>query len=68
MSTVKLSQCTSDKAAAATRNAPLTVQQAMPQSTETLAPMWSEMRPAQGRLASVATYWTLMANPASTVL
>jgi hypothetical protein len=26
------------------------------------------MRPAQGRLASVAMYWTLMTSPASTAL
>ena len=50
------------------RNAPLAVQQAMPHITETLAPMWSEMRPAHGRLSSVAMYWMLMAKPASTVL
>ncbi len=30
--------------------------------------MWSEMRPAKGRLSSVAMYWMLMASPASTTL
>ena len=34
----------------------LTAQPLIPQSTETLAPTRSEMRPAHGRLASVATY------------
>ncbi len=56
------------RAAAPTSNAPLAVQHAMPHSTEILAPMWSEMRPAQGRLARVAMYWMLMASPASTAL
>ena len=44
------------QSAAATSSAPLAVQAAIPHSTETLAPARSEMRPAQGRLASVAMY------------
>ena len=40
----------------------------MPHSTETFAPARSEMRPAHGRLASVAMYWMLMTSPASTAL
>ena len=64
----KLSQGIRCMAAAATSMAPLAVQAPMPHSTETLAPAPSEIRPAQGRLASVAMYWTLMTNPASTAL
>ena len=56
------------RAAAAISSAPLAVQAPMPHSTETLAPARSEMRPAQGRLASVAMYWMLMTSPASTAL
>ena len=68
MRTEKLSQGIGCKAAAATSTAPLAVQAPMPQSTETLAPARSEMRPAQGRLASVAMYWMLMTSPASMAL
>ena len=68
ISTVKLSQWTSCNTAAPTSNAPLTVVPAMPHITETLAPMWSEICPAHGRLNSVAMYWMLIARPASTAL
>jgi len=64
----KLSQGLKCNAAATTRNAPLIVQIAIPHSTETLAPARSEMRPAQGRLSSVAMYWMLMTRPASAAL
>ncbi len=55
-------------AAAAITISPLAEQAPMPQSTATLAPAWSLMRPAQGLLASVAMYWILMTRPASAAL
>ena len=64
----KLSQGIECSAAAATSSAPLAVQAPMPHSTETLAPARSVMRPAQGRLASVAMYWMLMTRPARAAL
>lgn len=56
------------KAAEPTSRAPLAVQKVIPHSTETLAPARSEMRPAHGRLASVAMYWMLTTSPAIAAL
>ena len=67
-STARLSQGIECSAAAAISTAPLNEQKPMPQRTESLAPARSLMRPAQGRLTSVATYWMLMARPASAAL
>jgi len=64
----KLAQGTACSAAPAASSAPLAVHAAMPQSTATLAPAWSEMRPAHGRLAKVAMYWMLITRPASAAL
>jgi hypothetical protein len=66
--TEKLSQGERCRAAAATSSAPLAEHPVIPHSTETLAPARSEMRPAQGRLSSVAMYWMLMTSPASAAL
>ena len=64
----RLSQGMECRAAAAISTAPLNEQAPMPQITETLAPARSLMRPAQGRLASVAMYWMLMTRPARAAL
>ncbi len=66
ISSARLTACHCAARAEASSNTPLIAHAVRPYSTVFFGPSVSAVRPASGREASVARYWTLIAAPAIT--